>query len=146
MNFLWLTTYNLQPIFLLSVPPPLKQTRICCPRHHLLSSNGSRCHQIVINIVKWKSLSSNGNYPHQIEKATLHNVCSVPWRYHEYRGDIMSTVGISSVPWEILGTIGDIMMHVGDIMSTMEVFSFVGGYNLLLFEYLHNTEHFLRYS
>ena len=27
------------------------------------------------------------------------------------------------------------MIHVGDIMSTVE------GYNLLLFEYLHSTEH-----
>ena len=60
-----------------------------------------------------------------------------PW------GDILSTVGgvqyrggISWVPWEvILSTVGDIMMHVGDILSTVGVFSTVGGYHPLKFEY-----------
>ena len=31
--------------------------------------------------------------------------CSVPWGYHEYRGDILSTVGVFS-------TVGDIMINV----------------------------------
>ena len=39
--------------------------------------------------------------------------------YHEYRGDILSTVGVFS-------TVGDIMIKVGDILSTMGVFSTVG--------------------
>ena len=60
-----------------------------------------------------------------------HGGCSVPWgaqyrggyleyrRGVQYRGDIMTTVGVIlstvgvSVPWR------DIMMHVGDIMSTV---------------------------
>ena len=36
---------------------------------------------------------------------------------------------------DILSTVGDIMMHVGDIMSTVGVFSTVGGYHPLKFEY-----------
>ena len=38
--------------------------------------------------------------------------------YHEYREDILSTVGM-------LSTVGDNMMHVGDIMSTVGGFSTV---------------------
>ena len=38
--------------------------------------------------------------------------CSVPWGYHEYRGDILSTVGVFS-------TVGDIMSTVGVILSTV---------------------------
>ena len=44
-------------------------------------------------------------------------------------GNILRTVG------NILSTVGDIMIHMGDSMST------VRGYNLLLFGYLHGTEH-----
>ena len=43
-------------------------------------------------------------------------------------GVILSTMGYS-VPWK------DIMMHEGDIMSTVEVFSTMGGYHPLKFEY-----------
>ena len=50
---------------------------------------------------------------------TLYNVCSVPWgfsvlwrEYHEYCGDILSTVGVFI-------TMGDIMINVRDILSTM---------------------------
>ena len=42
--------------------------------------------------------------------------------YHEYRGDTMSTVGISLVPWVVFIT-------VGDVMSTVGVFSTMGGYH-----------------
>ena len=52
--------------------------------------------------------------------------------YHEYhggvqyRGDIMSTVGVFSTVEGYHDACGDIMMHVGDILSTVGVFSTVG--------------------
>ena len=59
--------------------------------------------------------------------------CSVPWRYHEYRGGYLEYRG--GVQYRggyheycggvILSTMGDIMMHVGDIMSTVGGKSFV---------------------
>ena len=48
--------------------------------------------------------------------------------YHEYRGVILSTVGMFS-------TMGDIMMHVGDIMSTVGGVQYCGRYHPLKFEY-----------
>ena len=56
--------------------------------------------------------------------------------YHEYRGVILSTVGMFS-------TVGDIMMHVGGIMSTLEGVQYRGGKSQLLFEYpmVLNTPH-----
>ena len=49
--------------------------------------------------------------------------CSVPWR------DIMSTVGVT------LSTVGDIMLHMGRYHEYRGVFSTVGGYHPLKFEY-----------
>ena len=33
------------------------------------------------------------------------------------------------------------MIHVGDITSTVGGVQYLGGYRVLLFEYLHGTEH-----
>ena len=79
------------------------------------------------------------------EVTTPYNVCSVPWGeggggggerwvsstiggYHEYRGGYLEYR--RDVQYR-----GGIVIHVGDVISTMGVFSTLGGYHLLLFQY-----------
>ena len=51
-------------------------------------------------------------------------------------GDILSTVGdIMSTVGFILSTVGDIMMHLGISCVPWRVFSTMGGYHPLKFEY-----------
>ena len=54
--------------------------------------------------------------------------------YLEYRGGVQYHGGYHEY-------YGGYMIQLGDIMSTVRVFSAMEGYNLLLFEYFHGTEH-----
>ena len=45
----------------------------------------------------------------------------------QYRGDIMSTVGVILSTVGMFSTMGVIMMHVGDTMSTVEGVQYRGG-------------------
>ena len=78
---------------------------------------------------------------------------------HECLGGILSTLGVFSTVEDILSTVGDIMSTLRDILSTVVDtqyhggyhdtcgdeyrggVQYRGGYNLLIFEYLHTAEH-----
>ena len=72
---------------------------------------------------------------------TLYNVCAVPWGVLstvggvQYRGDIMSTVGVFSTVGVILSTVGDVQYRGGYHDARGGYHEYRGGYHPLKFEY-----------